>query len=55
MKYYELKQGILDRLEIECLIEKIKKLEKEIAEKDLAIKMLKKDLLNVTYETNSVH
>ena len=44
MNNYELKQSILDKMEIEGLIQKIKRLEKELAEKELAIKMLKKDL-----------
>jgi hypothetical protein len=44
MNNYELKQSILDKMEIEGLIQRIKKLENELAEKELAIKMLKKDL-----------
>jgi predicted RNase H-like nuclease (RuvC/YqgF family) len=44
MTNYELKQGLLDRLEIEGLIQRIEKLEHELAEKELMIKMLKKDL-----------
>jgi hypothetical protein len=41
---YTISQEYLIRLENECLIEKIAKLEKELADKELAIKMLKKDL-----------
>jgi hypothetical protein len=41
---YTISQEYLTRLENECLIEKIAKLEKELADKELAIKMLKKDL-----------
>jgi hypothetical protein len=44
MKPYELKQSTLDKMEIEGLIEKIKKLEIEIGIKELQIKTLKKDL-----------
>ena len=41
---YTINQEYLIRLENECLIEKIAKLEKELAQKELAIKMLKKQL-----------
>ena len=41
---YTISQEYLIKLENECLIEKIAKLEKELADKELAIKMLKKDL-----------
>lgn len=44
MKPYELKQSLLDRMEIEGLIERIKKLEIELSIKDLQIKTLKEDL-----------
>jgi hypothetical protein len=44
MKPYELKQSLLDRIEIEGLIERIKKLEIEVSIKDLQIKALKEDL-----------
>jgi len=44
MKPYELKQSLLDRIEIEGLIERIKKLEIELSIKDLQIKTLKEDL-----------
>ena len=38
MKPYELKQGILDKMENELLIEKIMKLEKKIGELELQIR-----------------
>jgi hypothetical protein len=41
---YTISQEYLIKLENECLIEKIAKLEKELSDKELAIKMLKKDL-----------
>ena len=41
---YTISQEYLIRLENECLIEKIAKLEKELGQKELDIKMLKKDL-----------
>jgi predicted RNase H-like nuclease (RuvC/YqgF family) len=41
---YTISQEYLIRLENECLIEKIVKLEKELGQKELDIKMLKKDL-----------
>jgi alkylhydroperoxidase/carboxymuconolactone decarboxylase family protein YurZ len=41
---YTISQEYLIKLENECLIEKIAKLEKELAQKELEIKMLKKDL-----------
>lgn len=44
MKPYELKQSLLDRIEIEGLIERIKKQEIEIAIRDLQIKTLKEYL-----------
>jgi hypothetical protein len=44
MKPYELKQSLLDRIEIENLIERIKKQEIEISIKDLQIKALKEYL-----------
>jgi hypothetical protein len=40
MKPYELKQSLLDRIEIETLLERIKKQEIEISIKDLQIKTL---------------
>jgi Mg2+ and Co2+ transporter CorA len=39
MTPYELKQGILDKMENELLIERIVKLEKEIGELQLKIKL----------------
>lgn len=44
MKPYELKQSLLDRMEIQTLLERIKKQEVEISIKDLQIKSLKEDL-----------
>jgi hypothetical protein len=44
MKPYELKQSLLDRMEIETLIERIKKQEIEISIKDLQIKALEQYL-----------
>ena len=41
MNNYELKQSTLDKMEIETLIERIKKQEIEISIKDLQIKELK--------------
>ena len=44
MKPYELKQSLLDRMEIETLLERIKKQEIEISIKDLQIKALQEYL-----------
>ena len=44
MKPYELKQSLLDRMEIESLIERIKDLNIQISKKDLQIKALKEYL-----------
>lgn len=52
---YTISQEYLIRLENECLIEKIAKLEKELAQKELSIKMLKKDLLTYTYENTTTY
>lgn len=46
MTNYELKQGILDKMEIEGLVQKIQKLEKELAIKEQEIKNLNKLLTN---------
>lgn len=59
MKPYELKQSLLDRMEIEGLIERIKKLEIELSIKDLQIKTLKEDLeyskqLALIYKINNL-
>lgn len=59
MKPYELKQSLLDRMEIEGLIERIKKLEIELSIKDLQIKTLKEDLdyskeLALIYKINNI-
>jgi predicted RNase H-like nuclease (RuvC/YqgF family) len=57
MKPYELKQSLLDRMEIEALIVKIQRLEKELAEKELTIRILQKDLMyeRSNADTNRVH
>ena len=52
---YTISQEYLIRLENECLIQKIEKLEKELAQKELSIKMLKKDLLTNTYENTTTY
>lgn len=44
MKPYELKQSLLDRMEIETLLERIKKQEIQISIKDLQIKTLEEYL-----------
>ena len=59
MKPYELKQSLLDRIEIEGLIERIKKLEIEISIKNLQIISLKEDLeyskqLALIYKINKI-
>ena len=59
MKPYELKQSLLDRMEIEGLIERIKKLEIELSIKDLQIASLKEDLeyskqLALIYKINNI-
>lgn len=38
MNNYELKQALLDKLEIEGLISRIEKLEKQLAQKELELK-----------------
>lgn len=40
MNNYELKQALLDKLEIEGLISRIEKLEKQLAEKELELKKM---------------
>jgi len=47
MNNYELKQGILDRMEIEGLIQKIQKLEKQLAEKELELKNMTRELISL--------
>ena len=59
MKPYELKQSLLDRMEIEGLIERIKKLEIELSIKNLQITSLKEDLeyskqLALIYKINNI-
>ena len=45
--YYELKQTTLDKLEIEGLIEKIQRLEKQLALKELEVKQLQYKLKQI--------
>jgi predicted RNase H-like nuclease (RuvC/YqgF family) len=47
MNNYELKQGILDKMEIEGLIQKIQRLEKQLAEKELEIKNMTRELISL--------
>ena len=50
MNNFELKQGILDKMEIEGLIERIAKLEKKLALKELEVKKLTRELISLYYE-----
>jgi uncharacterized coiled-coil protein SlyX len=50
MTNYELKQGILDKLEIEGLIERIEKLEHQLAEKEQELKKLTKEFISLQHE-----
>lgn len=52
MKHYELKQGILDKMENELLIEKIMKLEKKIGELEAQLRYEHLQIKNNSYETN---
>jgi hypothetical protein len=45
MTNYELKQGILDKMEIEGLIQKIQRLEKQLAEKELELKNMTREFI----------
>ena len=47
MTNYELKQGILDKMEIEGLIQKIQRLEKQLAEKELELKNMTRELISL--------
>ncbi len=47
MTNYELKQGLLDKLEIDGLIERIQKLEKQLAEKELELKKMTRELVSL--------
>jgi uncharacterized protein YfeS len=47
MTNYELKQGILDRMEIDGLIQKIQRLEKQLAEKELELKNMTRELISL--------
>lgn len=50
MNNYELKQGILDKMEIEGLIQKIEKLEHQLAIKELEIKKLTIEFISLQHE-----
>jgi hypothetical protein len=50
MTNYELKQGILDRMEIEGLIQKIQRLEKQLAEKELELKNMTREFISLQEE-----
>jgi hypothetical protein len=50
MNNYELKQGILDKMEIEGLIQKIQKIEKQLAEKELELKKLTMEFISLQHE-----
>jgi hypothetical protein len=50
MTNYELKQGILDKMEIEGLIKRIEKLEHELAAKELELKKLTKEFISLQEE-----
>ena len=50
MTNYELKQGILDKMEIEGLIQKIQRLEKQLAEKELQLKNMTRELISLQEE-----
>jgi predicted RNase H-like nuclease (RuvC/YqgF family) len=50
MIQYELKQSLLDKLEIEGLIERIQKLEKALALKELEVKTLTRELISFQHE-----
>lgn len=50
MTNYELKQGLLDKLEIEGLIQRIQKLEHELAAKELEVKKLTKELISLQHD-----
>ena len=49
---YTISQEYLIRLENECLIEKIEKLEKELALKEIEIKGLKKEFISLNEHYN---
>jgi hypothetical protein len=50
MTNYELKQGILDKMEIEGLIQKIQRLEKQLAEKELELKNMTREFISLQEE-----
>ena len=47
MNNYELKQALLDKLEIEGLISRIEKLEKQLAQKELELKKMTKEFISL--------
>lgn len=47
MNNYELKQALLDKLEIEGLISRIEKLEKQLAQKELELKKITKEFISL--------
>ena len=50
MNNYELKQGILDKMEIEGLIQKIQRLEKQLAAKELELKNMTREFISLQEE-----
>lgn len=50
MNNYELKQELLDKLEIEGLISRIEKLEKQLAQKELELKKITKEFISLQEE-----
>jgi hypothetical protein len=50
MTNYELKQGILDKMEIEGLVQKIQRLEKQLAEKELELKNMTREFISLQEE-----
>ena len=50
MNNYELKQALLDKLEIEGLISRIEKLEKQLAQKELELKKITKEFISLQEE-----
>lgn len=50
MNNYELKQALLDKLEIEGLISRIEKLEKQLAQKELELKKMTMQFISLQEE-----
>ena len=50
MNNYELKQTLLDKLEIEGLISRIEKLEKQLAQKELELKKMTMQFISLQEE-----